>query len=336
MRLGDMFDDLEAQPGLPGAAGTRERLIPNGGPCDLSVGVHKPDNTRSFRVRFSPGAVRPDPELPDFKGVTVRRYSGREGSTERVTFELRLISPVFNDVFTTLAEDFIHHLSEITDEKDAAAAFVRRLITWQRLLERHSPEGLDADEQRGVYGELWFMREHLFPPLTPLQVLQSWTGPERNAKDFQLLGCAVEVKTSTAKQHQHLQITSEKQLDDAGLAAMFLFHLSLESAAGAGETLPEMVQQIRQRAWPDASAAQLLEDKLRDAGYWDVHEHRYAAVGYVCREANLFRIQEGFPRLRERDLPSGVGDLRYSISVAECRHFPGDPEELLALITGGV
>lgn len=335
MRLGDLFEGLEALPGIPGASGTRERRIPIDGPCDLFIGVHKPDNTRSFRIRFSADTVPPLPELPDFKGATVRQYFAPEEGCERLIVELRLLGPAFNEVFATLVDDISRCLAGITAEDQAAATIARRLITWQRLLERHNPEGLSAEEQRGLYGELWFMRERLFPHLPPMQVVGAWTGPARIAKDFQVAGCAVEVKTTAAKQHQHLQITSEKQLDDTGLTAMFLFHLSLEVSSGAGETLPEMVQRTRQWAGPDAAAALLLEDKLRDGGYWDVHQHRYAA-GYICREFNLFRVQEGFPRLTERDLPPGVGDLRYSVSVAECRHFPGDPEELRALISEGV
>jgi hypothetical protein len=35
------------------------------------------------------------------------------------------------------------------------------------------------------------------------------------------------------------------------------------------------------------------------------------------RGANAYRIEPGFPRITERDLPAGVGDVRYSVAVTE-------------------
>jgi len=287
MNAAELFAELEGQAVHTMSAGTLERRISTESACDLFLGVQKPGNTRSLRVRFA-SAAAPDPlQLPSFRGLELGQQCLAESGREYLTVALRAVNPAFSSVFTSLAEDVARHVSQLQDEGQAAAAFFGRLVQWQRLLERRGAEGLDAEEQRGLYGELWFLRERVLTGLSVSQSVSAWTGPERTAKDFQFPGCAVEVKTTMAGQHQHLQIAGEKQLDDTGLDALFLCHLSLEVARGAGETLPAAVTSLRAAAAAIPAAAQTLEDRLLEVGYLDAHAALYAAVGYVLREVSI-------------------------------------------------
>jgi hypothetical protein len=49
---------------------------------------------------------------------------------------------------------------------------------------------------------------------------------------------------------------------------------------------------------------------------------------------NYFRVEGDFPRIVEADLRDGVGDVRYTISVAECKRF-SIPEANVLLLIGG-
>jgi len=335
MTIAVLFEELEQQKVPSGGPGAVERRIPTQSPCDLFVRVHKPANTRALRVRFSSGAAPQARQLPEFRGLELTHQSVVEDGTPYETVALHAANPAFTSVFTSLAEDVVRYVDQFTDERQAAAAFFGRLLQWQRLLERQGAEGLSAEEQRGLYGELWFLREHVIPALPLPQAVASWTGPDWTAKDFQFTGGAVEVKTTTARQHQHLQITSEKQLDDTGLSALFLCHVSIEAAQGTGETLPEAVRSLRAIAVADALAAQVLEDRLLTGGYLDIHETSYAGVGYLHRNVSLYRVRDTFPRIIERDLRAGVGDVRYSISAAECKHYSVSAADLRAFLHGG-
>jgi hypothetical protein len=44
-------------------------------------------------------------------------------------------------------------------------------------------------------------------------------------------------------------------------------------------------------------------------------------VGFSLFGMKFFEITEGFPRLLQRNLPDGVGDLKYSVVVAACTSF---------------
>jgi len=67
-----------------------------------------------------------------------------------------------------------------------------------------------------------------------------------------------------------------------------------------------------------------------DAGYFDAHAPRYEGRRFSLRRELTFRIGRGFPRLVERDLPEGVGDVSYALSLAACREFSVAPGEMTA------
>jgi Putative PD-(D/E)XK family member, (DUF4420) len=159
-----------------------------------------------------------------------------------------------------------------------------------------------------------------------------WTGPKGTQQDFQFSRCAIEVKTTSAKQHQKLAIASERQLDGTGAGTIVLLHLSLDVRQGQGETLTTMVANVRSLVAGDAIARDELENLLFEIGYLDIHANRYDNIGYTIREHNYFKVGTDFPKIIESDLRNGVGDVRYTISVAECKRFSIPESEVIALM----
>jgi hypothetical protein len=177
------------------------------------------------------------------------------------------------------------------------------------------------------------IREHLIGALGLRPAIAAWTGASRTSQDFQLPRAAIEVKTTAGKQHQKLSIVSERQLDDAGLEVLLLLHLSLDVRQGAGESLVSLVGQVRDLVAQDPLSAEALESKLLAYGYVDAHSSRYEGTGYLVRQSNFFRVMAGFPRIVEKDLRSGVGDVSYSIQVSECMHHAVPASGALALVS---
>jgi hypothetical protein len=140
------------------------------------------------------------------------------------------------------------------------------------------------------------------------------------------------VKTTSAKQHQKLAIASERQLNDMGAGVIVLLHLSLDVRQGQGETLPGIVASVRSFVAEDTIARDELENLLFEIGYLDIHAPRYDNISYSIREQNYFKVGADFPKIIESDLRNGVGDVRYSISVAECKHFSIPESEVIVLI----
>lgn len=242
-----------------------------------------------------------------------------------------LREPRFGDVFTALAEDLARRVEQERGEPiHVVAVFISQLTRWQRFLAA-SAVGLSAEAQRGLWGELHFLHTRLLPTLGGAAVA-GWKGPEGAHQDFQFSGAWIEVKTTLAKQPQTVLIASERQLDDTLAPALFLHVLMLESQEGGLSTLPALVTQVRSAlgAWP--ASREPFEEALLAAGYLDRHAPRYAGVGYAVRQTDDFRVGLGFPRIVEADLPAGVGDASYQLSLAACAGFITPASSLTATL----
>lgn len=233
-------------------------------------------------------------------------------------FGVALKEPRFADVFTALAEDLVRRVADADTPAKRISALLGGLARWQKFLAA-SLDGLSDEQQRGLWGELYFLREHLLPALGTSAV-NGWKGGERSHQDFQFSTGAVEVKTTLAKQPQTVRITSERQLDAKRWAVLFLHVLALD-VRETNDTLPAMVVSLRLALSEDAAALERFEEELLEYGYLDAHAPRYSGRGYVVRSAKFFRVGTKFPCLVEADLSAGIGDVNYALSVGACERF---------------
>lgn len=327
MNIAEIYQELVVS---SAASGLMERRAAPACPLNLFLFVEKPSNRLGFRVQFASALLSEGAPLPQFRGLEFSRTR----PAGQVVLILRPTEEAYRDVFVVLVDDIVTHASSQASEAEVAAALLDRLGRWQTFLQNLRPEGLAPEEQRGLYGELWFLRHRLLPHIPVDDAVHAWTGTARTVKDFQFPGGAIEMKTTSASTDPHLHINGARQLDDVGLNRLYLAYLALEPVQGSGETLPAMVSEVRVLVRGSLTANQRLEDNLREAGYLDVHAPRYEQPGYLQREALVFHVADGFPRLTERDLPTGVGDLHYRVSVAECRHHLAADADVMALIQG--
>ena len=320
MTLQQVWADLEKQGAETGAY--RRRIHPEA-VVDLYLVVHKPENSRGLLVDVDLSGVELG-ELPAGRGVDLRWVTGTGGHP---AIELVLAQPAFRDLFDALVTDVAETAALATDAGDAAQRVAERMRRWQTFL-KTSGSGLSGERQRGLYGELYFLSKVLTGRVPTEAAVESWKGPYRARQDFSFGTFAVEVKTTVANLHQNLRISSERQLDTTPLPrGLDLFHLSVDGRPGAGQTLPEIVAEVRGKI---GSSAQ-FEDSLFAAGYLDAQAVAYV-TGYTVREANVFRVTESFPRLQEKDCPNGVAEVTYSVAVSALGPFLIDVGQLLASI----
>jgi hypothetical protein len=335
VQFDEVWTHLETDVTYKGASGILKRRVLPESPCDIYLAVEKPQNTRLMLIRVSAGALPDVGVLPRSKGCDVQVVRLPDDLPEQATVRLTLTGTQFRDIFTVLVQDIASCIAECVSAEHCVSALIARLQSWQHFLDEYGPEGLGEEAQRGLYGELWFLRRYVLPALTPADAVNSWTGHRRYPQDFELPRCAVEVKTTSGRQHQKLRIANERQLDDSNISPIFIFHISLDVRLNSGETLVDLVEDIRSYISTSPPARQGFEEGLRNGGYLDFHTPRYTKTGYSIRQTNVFRVSEGFPRIIESDLPNGVGDVQYSITVAECMHFfvpEGEMTEFIARI----
>lgn len=300
-----------------------KRRICSDFPFDLFLAMEKPENSRLFLLKISRSNIPDINPVPRSRGFELKVFTiSNEDSDSYAFLMLKLIDFRFSDIFSSLVNDILKNLSEITDERGLIKSFIGRIIKWQQFLEKYGNEGLSERAQRGLYGELWFLRKYMLPYLGIQEGIASWKGPSGKSQDFQFLKMAVEVKTTVGKQHQKIPISNEQQLDDTGLESLFLEHLSLiELNKGSGETLLSIVEEIKNLISSDLSSYRKFTDLLVEAGYLEEHAYKYLDFSYTVRSSNIFEVKDDFPRIIGYNLPHGVGDVHYSICVAECMRY---------------
>ncbi len=148
-----------------------------------------------------------------------------------------------------------------------------------------------------------------------------WTGSERTNHDFQIGNNAVEIKTITGKQHKKITVSSEKQLDATGLDCLFLCLFTINIHENMPDrTLPTVINEMKSQFADDQIATFQFQVKLAKYGYDDAMADQYT-IGFSLVESQCYQVVEGFPRLLQKDLPSGVGDIKYTVAVSACTPF---------------
>jgi hypothetical protein len=270
-------------------------------------------------------SVPTDIDLPQSAGFAVSITPLPHDATHSLVL-LQAESEQYHEVFDRLAEDVRCEIADSESERHLVTTFVARLHRWQLFLSRRRAARLSRSEQIGLWGELWFLRSYLIQMLGADNAVQAWRGPEGANQDFEFSGQAVEVKTSSANPEGRVHISNVLQLVDDGLEALYLRHISVSIHQGAGLSLPDLILRARNDLASSASARQQFDSKLFDAGYLDSEEHYYRRMGLAVLSETTYRVTDGFPHLLPSDLPPGVGEVQYVLSLGACQEFAVAPD----------
>ena len=232
--------------------------------------------------------------------------------------------------FSYLCESVIQTILAEKTIAGAVRTFGNALLRWKNLFECISGIGLSKEEQQGLYGELRFLKKCLTSTAQLYyDIVQNYVGTNKAMRDFQGKNWAVEVKTTSMNNPQILIINGERQLDDTLVGNLYLYHCSVEVSKQTGESLPEMVHNIREILKDDVAAYSLFNAKLFEAGYLEIHESLYLKRHYKSRKDSFFRVKDKFPRIRESELRDGVGNVKYSISISSLYSYEVPEQQVL-------
>lgn len=298
---------------------------------DLFVAMRSPEKTRG--IGASVGADVPVNLSPfsNLRDISVERIEG-EPSHGKSILLFQLLNNVHQDIFTVLCEDLIASVASVSDESKLINELLNRFEKWKSLFDKAGLQGLTPEEQRGLFGELFFTRKYTQNGSSALNTVNSWVGPARQLRDFQSGSWALEVKTTHGNNHQKIQISSERQLDRSNLDNLFLYHLSLDARQQSGETLNQLADNVSEIVSPDFTALNRFKNKLLEVGYFEHHRPLYESNGYFVRQESIYEVEGDFPRIEEGDIRNGVGDVKYSIITANCSDFVRTEEQLFQIL----
>lgn len=298
---------------------------------DVFLAIKSPENYRCIAATISSSIKIDISSFSNLKDIIIELIPDEKYIDKNILL-LKLVNSQFNDIFSVLCEDLIASISSIKDESLLIKKLLNRFEKWKSLFDKATTQGLNPKEQRGLFGELFFLRIFLQVNTNYSNVMTSWVGPEKQIRDFQLKNWGVEVKTTCGNNHQIIQINSERQLDISNLEYLYLFHISLEISQRSGETLNQLVDSIYNIFNSDLLLANSYTVKLYEAGYFKHHKDLYEDIGYFVRQRTFYKIVNEFPRIEEKDIRNGVGDVKYTITVSQCTNFIETEEQAFKII----
>jgi hypothetical protein len=231
-----------------------------------------------------------------------------------------LSRPEFGALFSHLCEDFVESCRRISDKSIAGELIFSRFDRWQRLLRSGSTGLLDESAQKGLLGELLFLQRFALPTYGAVSALEGWVGPLEAEQDFRYIDKIFEIKT-VGPDALGVKISSAEQLDatDRPIQLVVAVLDQIDRTNTDAFCLSDIVAELRQELRIDPVASALFDDRLLSAGYFDRDE--YSAPSYRLGRLRTFAVREGFPRIMHSRLPSGIGSVRYELSLQACRPF---------------
>lgn len=332
-RIKEIWSTLEAQ--TSDISGLFKIRYSETSKCDAFLGIKYPENCRLLILKVPILNGKSFIFKYEFKGLKFEKTYDPDDKNY-ILLNLVLTDSHLKDIFNSLVIDILENILNESDIKIILRAYTNRLIKWQSLFDKYNKDGLTNEEQRGLFGELFFLREFLKNSPDFSKVINTWVGPQKELQDFQSGSWAVEVKTTHGNNHQKIHINSERQLDTSNLENLFLYHLSLDVMQYSGETLNQIINSLRKLLDTDAIASSVFNSKLFESGYFDKHISYYESKGYFIRQNIFYKVENGFPRIVEKDINFGVGDVKYSIIVSNCRDYILKESEVFNIIIADI
>jgi hypothetical protein len=298
---------------------------------DVFIALKMPEKIRCIAASITNSCLVDISSFSTLRDVQIELVADLQ-TTAKNTILFKLLNNDHSDIFSVLCEDLMISIAEISDEKKLIQELLNRLEKWKTLFDRATSQGLTSEEQRGLFAEMYLLRKYLCSGRWPYhRIVNSWVGPNKEIKDFQSGGWAIEVKSTSGNNHQKACINSERQLDTNNLENLFLFHLSLEKRHQSGESLNQIIQSIYDILRSDHTSFNRYRSKLLDAGYFSQHLPLYEITGYIIRNETFYCVKNDFPRIEEREIRKGVGDVKYSIILSQCSDFIRPEEQVFEL-----
>ena len=299
---------------------------------DVFIVLKSPEQFRCIAASISNSVVVNLASFSNLKDISVELIPEEKKADKNILL-FKLLNKQHTDNFSVLCEDLIASISSVTNETQLVKELLNRFEKWKSLFDRAASQGLSPEEQRGLFGELLFLRKFLQNNSDFFAVVNSWVGSEKQIRDFQFGNWSLEVKTTHGNNHQKVHISSERQLDTTNLENLFLYHISVEPMQQSGETLNQIVDYVSEILIIDYTSLNRFRNKLLEAAYFEQHRQLYSNAGYFIRQDVFYKVENEFPRIEENDIRNGVGDVNYSIVVSQCSDFIRTEEQVFQTLS---
>lgn len=289
------------------------RLDPDS-PHNLTAGI---DGMGNLMLAAEINSRPPDIDV----GTRALEYFRHQRSGGNWLMVLRLIGEGLDQVFGRLCQDLIDEAVHAPSQAALIKLFQRRLLLWKKLFQQGGNGCLEKYQIQGLMAELLALESLLARENSSvMDTVMAWTGPLKKDQDFIFSDHSIEIKAISPKVDK-VGISSVSQLYSDGSLELWIY--LLREAASDGDTalgIMDLIARLENRlALNCPDALPVFRGLLLEAGY--VEQECYESSCFNILGLEKYRVSEGFPRLIPDDIPQGISDISYSISLAELDPF---------------
>ena len=279
-----------------------------------------------FILETSENAKIPEFKNFKFKGLLIQVFEF-DNSKE---LNIYLLDNQLKDIFSLFIENILEEISKCVIENEALLETSNVVLKWKKLFDKIIFQGLTTEKQKGLIGELLLFNSLLDENYPIDNLLESWTGPDFEDKDFLFGSKGIEVKFSSSKTPK-IKISSERQLDSQNLSHLFLVFYVTELVKDNGFSLNSVVDQIRNKIANNHNALKLFNERLMLVGYINEDIENYNSQ-YALKSTYKYSVTSDFPKLVFSDLPIGIFNTTYNIELSSIDIFRLNTESFIELI----
>ena len=272
----------------------------------------------------------PDKSIfPKFQGMEISIINTTLGLYKQKNFLcLKQSIDGLDNIFELVISDIANSIINMSLENNIIITLMNSLETWKLFFEKNKNKSLSIEKQKGLFGELVYLRDFVLKQVECPIAIESWKGPERAYHDFEFKKIAIEIKTTSGKEHKKFMISSEKQLDMLELEELYLGLFSLNVHYNeVGQTIVDIIEELDNLFLEFSAARYAFNLKLLKLGFLLDHKLDYT-TRFSISSIDFFQINDEFPRITKSNLPLGIGDLKYSVMVSACEKFKLDNNQI--------
>ncbi|MEK5547460.1 PD-(D/E)XK motif protein [Paenibacillus sp. FSL L8-0689] len=268
--------------------------------------------------------------LPKWRGLSIKvdYYEKLALLKGHYFLVLRQESEHGTDIFEVVLQNVVDHLMAREQNESVFTVVYKVLDRWRIFFQKGGYRKLTEEQQRGLFGELWYIKEWLnqFPTAPPL-IIEQWEGPTSGRIDFKHSNRGVEIKTAINKLTKTIKISNENQLRlTKAVSSIYLYVCFIEPSKTHGVSLQALVNEV-QNSIASRSDRMLLKfnDLLEDLRF---KEEDYTDDFFFVDKVEVYEAAMNFPRILQEDLPKGISHVSYSIDLTHCMEFKREVDEV--------
>ncbi len=176
-RMRTIWSQLEDETGdIEFVPKRKYRRLDIGRETGIRLSCYLPDRSWELLIEIGSEKETSDFSFPNWRGVTFDIIQLDVPVPDTYHICLRMEHPEDNEVFLSVCSDLARELLSIVSVGERKKTLMEFLDRWCRFFERHGLQGLSLEGQRGLFGELWWLRRLLNKGINGQEAMRSWKG----------------------------------------------------------------------------------------------------------------------------------------------------------------